>query len=72
MILPGTIVECINPGNYPLTLGKQYKVEKEKKNGTFSGIVVINDNGKKAKYKTKYFRVIEEVDIDEYLYATDF
>jgi citrate lyase synthetase len=72
MLLPGTIVECIISGTYPLTIGKRYTVEKEKNNGTFEGIVVKNDNGKRAKYKTKYFKVIKQQTMDEYLDATDF
>ena len=72
MILPGTIVKCVYNDHYPLTIGKEYKVQKENKKGTFEGVIVVNDNGKKAKYKLKYFQITKKISVDDYLDATDF
>jgi len=68
---PGVKLKCVYTKNskgsdYPLTIGKIYECVDVSDNGTFIGIVVENDKGKKAKYKSKYFDFAsQEVALEE-------
>lgn len=50
---------------YPLSRPKLYTVIEYNNSGTFAGVVIVNDDGKKAKYKAKYFTLFKRGKTDE-------